>query len=78
MKDDTQVLSHVSGLTDENGVTDHGVERGHRIRTRKIGDRWAFSIDEGPFQAGDWKDQHATEIVARETVRHHRLDATGE
>lgn len=76
MKDDTPVLSHVSGLTDENGVTDHGVERGHRIRTSKIGDRWGFSIDEDPFQVGDWKDQDATEIAARETV--HRLIAAGE
>lgn len=75
MKDDTQVLSHVSGSTDEDGVTDHGVERGHRIRTRKIGDRWAFSIDEGPFREGHWKDQEATEIAAREMVL--RLGATG-
>lgn len=76
MRDDTPVLSHVSGLTDENGVTDHGVERGHRIRTRKIGDMWAFSIDEDPFRVGDWKRQDAAEIAARGMV--HRPDATGE
>lgn len=75
MRDDTPVLSHVSGLTDEDGVTDHGVERGHRIRTRKIGERWAFSIDEGRFLEGHWNDQEATEIAAREMVL--RLSATG-
>jgi len=78
MNDDTRVLSHVSGLTDANGVTDHGVELDHRIRTRKNGDGRAFSIDEGPWQAGDWKDQHATEIAAREAVRQRWLDAAGE
>ena len=78
MNDDKQVLSHVSGLTDDNGVTDHGVERGHRIRTRKNGDGWALSIDEGPWQAGDWQDQHATEVAAREAVRQRWLDVAGE
>lgn len=72
MRDDAEMLSHVGGLTDETGVTDHGVERGRRIRTRRIGDRWAFSIDEGPFQEGDWENRCAAELAARETIRSDR------
>ena len=78
MKDGAPVLFHISGLTDEHGVMDHGVERGHRIRTGKIGDRWAFSIGDGPFHEGDWKDRRAVELVARQTIQLGWLDATGE
>lgn len=64
------------GLTDESGVTDHGVRLGHRIRTRWDGSKWAFSIDDEPFQAGDWKDRRATVIAAIDCIQSRLLDAT--
>ena len=75
MNDYMQMLPHVGGLSDETGVTDHGVYLGHRIKASKIGANWAFSINDAHFQEGDWKDRRATEMAAMDTIRLHRLDA---
>lgn len=73
MSDHTPTLPHVEGLTDESGVTEHDLHHGHRIRTCRIDDNWAFAINDAPFQTGDWKDQRATVIAAMAAIDHSRL-----
>ncbi len=68
MSDYTPELPHVGGVTDENGVTDQGTHRDRRIRTLGNGDRCAYSINEGPWQEGDWEDQHAATVAAMEEI----------
>lgn len=68
-------LPHVEGLTDESGVKEHDLHHGHRIRTRRIDDNWAFAIDDAPFQTGDWKDRRATVTAAMDVIDHRRLGA---
>ena len=53
---------------DKSGPTDHGVYHSHRIRTRKIGDKWAFSVDNVRFQTGNWKDERATVVAAMDCI----------
>ena len=76
MSDHTPTLPHVEGLTDESGVTEHTPHRDHRIRTRRIVDNWAFSINDSPFQTGDWKDERATVIAAMDAINR-KLRAMG-
>ncbi len=69
MRADTPpVFPHVTGLRDKNGVEDHGVYEGNRIRTRLESGKWSYSINRERFVAVDGNHRSDAVRVAMDAI----------